>query len=142
MGWLGKARVQCAATRVQTGGRNIAERKENRSFNPDTSSYPQQPGLSYGAGLGVHGSSLTCGTRTFEAVVRPKLRPQRGRHDTGVTASLQRWGRILRQFILAGVGALDLQLVEEERRRDDGRGQASGTVGDERVVAECGQVVA
>src|SRR6267143_1534872 len=54
-----------------------------------------------------------------------------------VISLLQRRGRVVGEFVLAGVGALYFELVEEERRADDRCGDASGAIADQRIVADC-----
>src|SRR6266849_523776 len=55
---------------------------------------------------------------------------------------LQRWWRIVGEFVFAGVGALDFELVEEQRRADHGGGDSAGAIADLRIVADGNEVAA
>src|SRR4029077_7056771 len=55
---------------------------------------------------------------------------------------LERRRRIIRQLVLAGVGALYFELVEEQRGADNGGGDAAGAVADLRIVADSDQIAA
>src|SRR5260370_21741541 len=55
---------------------------------------------------------------------------------------LQRRRRVIGELVLAGVGALDFEFIEEQRRADDGGGDAAGTIADQGVVADGDEVAA
>src|SRR6266852_1805847 len=55
---------------------------------------------------------------------------------------LQGRRRVIGELVLAGVGALDFEFIEEQRRADDGGGDAAGTIADQGVVADGDEVAA
>src|ERR1700682_6842284 len=50
--------------------------------------------------------------------------------------------RIVGQLVFAGIGALDFELVEKQRRANDRCSDSPGSVADQRVVADSNQVAA
>src|SRR5256885_52908 len=59
-------------------------------------------------------------------------------HASQIRESLPglRWRWIIRQFVLAGIRALDLELVKQERRADHGGGDSARAIADQRIVAD------
>src|SRR5947207_1935865 len=65
-------------------------------------------------------------------------------HASQICESLPglRWRRIIRQFVLAGIRALDFEFVKQERWADHGGGDSASAIADQRIVADRNQIAA